>query len=81
MCTRALTFLLHRYSKLQEDKEQLEQKHLHMLHILEAETQAKWQNIRQIEDLSDEVKKLKAEVSIKIFTAYGAVSKLFDKAL
>ena len=58
-----VSIFLCRFSKLQEDREQLEQKHLHVLHILEAETQAKWQNIRQIEDLTDEVKKLKAEVN------------------
>lgn len=51
-----------RYSKLQEDKEQLEQKHLHMLHVLDAESHAKWHSMRQIEELCEENQKLKSEV-------------------
>ena len=46
-----------------EEKEQLEQKHLHILQVMETETQAKWQSIRQIEELSEEVNKLKTEVN------------------
>jgi hypothetical protein len=48
-----------------EQKEQLEQKHLHLLHILDSERQAKWHYVQQMEELSVEVKKLKDEVSVK----------------
>ena len=45
-----------------EQKEQLEQKHLHLLQILDSERQAKWHYVQQTEELTAEVKKLKTEV-------------------
>ncbi|XP_067928305.1 ras-specific guanine nucleotide-releasing factor 2-like [Watersipora subatra] len=51
-----------RYAKLQENKEQLEQKHLHLTQVLEAESHAKWHSMRQIEELSEENQKLKSEL-------------------
>lgn len=45
-----------------EQKEELEQKHLHVIQILESERQAKWHYVQQTEELATEVKKLKAEV-------------------
>lgn len=53
---------LYSFNKLREQKEQLEQKHLHILQILESERQAKWQYVRQVEDLTAEVKKLRNEL-------------------
>ena len=52
-----------------EQKEQLEQKHLHLLQILDAERQAKWHYVQQTEELAEEVKKLKNEVSLGVM--YG----------
>lgn len=52
------------YSKVVEQKEELEQKHLHIIQILESERQAKWHYVQQTEELVAEVKKLKAEVII-----------------
>lgn len=50
------------YSKVLEQKEELEQKHLHLLQILDSERQAKWHYVQQTEELACEVKKLKEEV-------------------
>lgn len=50
------------FSKLLEQKEQLEQKHLHLLQILDTERQSKWQYVQQTEELAAEVRKLKNEV-------------------
>ncbi|XP_060555505.1 ras-specific guanine nucleotide-releasing factor 1-like isoform X3 [Ruditapes philippinarum] len=50
------------YSKVLEQKEELEQKHLHVIQILESERQAKWHYVQQTEELATEVKKLKAEL-------------------
>ena len=41
----------------------MEQKHLHLLQILDSERQAKWHYVQQTEELTAEVKKLKSEVS------------------
>ena len=54
------------YSKMVEVKEELEQKHLHLLQILDSERQAKWHYVQQTEELTTEVKKLKAEVSLQV---------------
>ena len=51
------------YCKNLEQKEQLEQKHMHLLQILDSERQAKWHYVQQTEELSVEVKKLKNEVT------------------
>ncbi len=56
--------LLFSYSKVLEQKEQLEQKHLHLLQILDSERQAKWHYVQQTEELTAEVKKLKNEVRV-----------------
>ena len=50
------------FSNLVEAKEQVEQKHVHLLQILDAERQAKWFYVQQTEELAVEVKQLKAEV-------------------
>lgn len=55
--------LLCSYNKVLEAKEELEQKHLHLLQILDSERQAKWHYVQQTEELAMEVKKLKAEVN------------------
>ena len=57
------TYILYSFSKVLEQKEQLEQKHLHLLQIMESERQAKWHYVQQTEELTAEVKKLKSEVS------------------
>ena len=45
-------------------KEELEQKHLHLVQIVESEKTAKWQYTQQCEELTMEIKKLRAEVSL-----------------
>jgi len=54
--------VLFSFSKLLEQKEQLEQRHLHLLQILDTERQSKWQYVQQTEELATEVRKLKSEV-------------------
>lgn len=54
--------VLFSFSKLLEQKEQLEQKHLHLLQILDSERQSKWQYVQQTDELAAEVRKLKTEV-------------------
>ena len=44
-------------------KEQLEQKHLHLLQVVESEKTAKWQYTKHCQDLTVEIKKLREEVS------------------
>ena len=44
-------------------KEELEQKHLHLLQIVESEKTAKWQYTQQCEELTSEIKKLRTEVN------------------
>ena len=61
-------FPISSYSKVLEQKEQLEQKHLHLLQILDSERQAKWHYVQQTEELTAEVKKLKTEVSIAFYS-------------
>ncbi|KAL6258482.1 hypothetical protein P5V15_010439 [Pogonomyrmex californicus] len=50
------------FNKLLLQKEELEQKHLHLLQIVESEKTAKWQYTQQCEDLASEIKKLRAEL-------------------
>lgn len=52
------------FNKLLLQKEELEQKHLHLLQIVESEKTAKWQYTQQCEELTSEIKKLRAEVRI-----------------
>lgn len=47
-------------------KEELEQKHLHLVQIVESEKTAKWQYTQQCEELTIEIKKLRAEVNIVV---------------
>lgn len=54
------------FNKLLLQKEELEQKHLHLLQIVESEKTAKWQYTQQCEELASEIKKLRTEVSYKI---------------
>lgn len=51
------------FNKLLLQKEELEQKHLHLLQIVESEKTAKWQYTQQCEELTTEIKKLRNEVS------------------
>jgi len=55
-------FLFPSFNKLLLQKEELEQKHLHLLQIVESEKTAKWQYTQQCEELASEIKKLRAEV-------------------
>ena len=43
--------------------EELEQKHLHLLQVVESEKTAKWQYTQHCEELTEEIKKLRNEVS------------------
>lgn len=54
--------IIDRYSKVLEQREELEQKHLHLLQILDSERQAKWHYVQQTEELATSVKELRAEV-------------------
>lgn len=54
------------FNKLYIQKYQLEQKHLHLLQILESERTAKWQYTQQCEELVAEIKKLRTEVRVGI---------------
>ncbi|CAL4068246.1 unnamed protein product, partial [Meganyctiphanes norvegica] len=50
------------FNKLRLQKEELEQKHLHLLQIVESEKTAKWQYTQQCEELTSEIKKLRNEL-------------------
>ena len=50
------------FNKVLAQKEELEQKHLHLLQIVESEKTAKWQYTQQCEELTDEIKQLRTEV-------------------
>ncbi|XP_014231080.1 ras-specific guanine nucleotide-releasing factor 2-like isoform X1 [Trichogramma pretiosum] len=50
------------FNKLLLQKEELEQKHLHLLQIVESEKTAKWQYTQNCEELTSELKKLRAEL-------------------
>ncbi|XP_023333747.1 ras-specific guanine nucleotide-releasing factor 1, partial [Eurytemora carolleeae] len=49
------------FNKLLLQKEELEQKHLHLLQVVESEKTAKWQYTRHCEELTVEIKKLREE--------------------
>lgn len=55
------------FSKMVLQKEELEQKHLHLVQIVESEKTAKWQYGQQCEELTIEIKKLRAEASVTYF--------------
>ncbi|XP_055716567.1 ras-specific guanine nucleotide-releasing factor 2-like [Phlebotomus papatasi] len=50
------------FNKLLLQKEELEQKHVHLLQVVESEKTAKWQYTQQCEELASEIKKLRAEI-------------------
>ncbi|KAJ8969025.1 hypothetical protein NQ317_013831 [Molorchus minor] len=50
------------FNQLVQQKEELEQKHLHLLQVVESEKTAKWQYTQQCEELATEIKKLRAEL-------------------
>lgn len=50
------------FNKLLLQKEELEQKHVHLLQVVESEKTAKWQYTQQCEELASEIRKLRAEV-------------------
>ena len=53
------------FNKLHLQMEELEQKHLHLLQVVESEKTAKWQYTQHCEELTEEIKKLRTEVSVK----------------
>lgn len=55
-------FLLNSFNKLLLQKEELEQKHVHLLQVVESEKTAKWQYTQQCDELASEIRKLRAEV-------------------
>ena len=50
------------FNKVLQQKEELEQKHLHLMHIVESEKTSKWQLRQQCDDLTTEITKLRTEV-------------------
>jgi hypothetical protein len=50
------------FNKLHLQMEELEQKHLHLLQVVESEKTAKWQYTQHCEELTKEIKKLRTEV-------------------
>ncbi len=51
------------FNKLHLQMEELEQKHLHLLQVVESEKTAKWQYTQHCEELTEDIKKLRTEVS------------------
>jgi hypothetical protein len=51
------------FNKLLLQKEELEQRHLHLLQVVESEMTAKWQYAQQVDESASEIKKLRAERS------------------
>ncbi|XP_035709519.1 ras-specific guanine nucleotide-releasing factor 2-like isoform X3 [Folsomia candida] len=62
------------FNKLLLQKEELEQKYLHLVQIVESEKTAKWQYTVQCEQLASEIKKLRSEVSSSVLR-----QKLYEK--
>ena len=50
------------YGVVQSEKDELEQKYLHLLQILESEKTARWQLLQQCEEQAEQIKSLKNEV-------------------
>ena len=50
------------FNKLHLQMEELEQKHLHLLQVVESEKTAKWQYTQHCDELTEEIKKLRNEV-------------------
>ena len=49
--------------------EELEQKHLHLLQVVESEKTAKWQYTQHCDELTEEIKKLRNEVRTNFETS------------
>ena len=49
--------------------EELEQKHLHLLQVVESEKTAKWQYTQHCDELTEEIKKLRNEVRTNFKTS------------
>ncbi|XP_035773427.1 ras-specific guanine nucleotide-releasing factor 2-like isoform X3 [Anopheles albimanus] len=52
------------FNKLLLQKEELEQKHVHLLQVVESEKTAKWQYTQQCDELASEIRKLRAEICV-----------------
>ncbi|XP_055550871.1 ras-specific guanine nucleotide-releasing factor 2-like isoform X3 [Wyeomyia smithii] len=52
------------FNKLLLQKEELEQKHVHLLQVVESEKTAKWQYTQQCEELASEIRKLRTELCL-----------------
>lgn len=63
-------YTFYSFNKLLLQKEELEQKHVHLLQVVESEKTAKWQYTQQCEELSSEIKKLRAEVRFDKFVLF-----------
>ncbi len=50
------------FNKLHLQMEELEQKHLHLLQVVESEKTAKWQYTQHCDELTEEIKKLRNEL-------------------
>ncbi|VVC30593.1 Hypothetical protein CINCED_3A018389 [Cinara cedri] len=59
------------FNKLLLQKEELEQRHLHLLQVVESEMTAKWQYTQQCEELATEIKKLRAEKDLRPLATFG----------
>ena len=57
-------FYCRSFNRLLLQKEELEQKHLHLLQIVESEKTAKFQYSQQCDELTTEIKKLRNEVGM-----------------
>jgi RhoGEF domain len=52
------------FNKMLLQKEELEQKHVHLLQVVESEKTAKWQYTQHCEELASEIRKLRAEIYV-----------------
>ena len=62
-------------------KEILEQQHLHLVQIVESEKTERWYYTQQCEELNDEIKKLRTEVSNIDLDVVWATAQLISSAL
>lgn len=78
------SFIYFSFNKLLLQKEELEQKHLHLLQVVESEKTAKWQYTQHCEELASEIKKLRAEVKLPTYMNsfnFNRLSELIYKLL
>ena len=59
------------FNKLHLQMEELEQKHLHLLQVVESEKTAKWQYTQHCDELTEEIKKLRNEVYRPPYQPFG----------